>query len=73
MMTFCSAMSEYELTVYLLRGTGGHQMRPGGLLGRAQAQDRGLRNMDKSVEGPRLFLKPEIYIGPGGRYGHTFA
>ena len=39
--------------------------RPGeGLLGRAQAQDRRLRNMDKSLEVPRLFLKPRIHIGP---------
>jgi hypothetical protein len=36
-----------------------------GLLGRAQAQDRRLRNMDKSLEVPRLSLKPRIHIGPG--------
>ena len=43
----------------------------GGLLRGAQAQDRRLRNMDNSVEYTRLFLKPEIHLGPGGMPGDT--
>ena len=36
----------------------------GGLLGRAQAQDRGLRNMDKRLQAPRLFLYPDVHLRP---------